>query len=79
MNFYWKPTCRHIFMVKFPSKTHGALFLYADKGGISLGNNWGGQLQNPIHAGVYWSHFWKHGIRAMFHRTVGARSKTITL
>jgi hypothetical protein len=68
MNFQLYPTRRHLFVIDWKSKAHTRLYLYANKVGISLSNNWGGQLENPIHIGFYWSDFRKLGLRWMWHR-----------
>lgn len=77
MNFQWRPTRWHLFVIDWKSKAHTRLYLYLDAGGISLSNNWGGQLDNPMHAGVYWRQFWKYGLRWIWQRngkTFGSKS-----
>lgn len=57
-----------MFMACWKSTNHQRLYLYGHPWhGISLVNNWGGQLDNPIHAGIYWGNFWKYGVRWMYH------------
>lgn len=76
MSFHWKPTRWHLFVIDFKSKKHQRIYVYLEpRGGIYFGNNWGGQLANPIWGGLSWRYFFKHGIRLSYCNSLSRKSR----
>jgi hypothetical protein len=57
---------RPLILKEFSSKRFTRLYLYYDRGVIMITNNFGGQLQNYLRIGVYWSEWWKYGFRFLW-------------
>ena len=64
-NFHWRPAPGHLFLIAFPSRKFGKVFIYAGKWFLAADNGYFGQLPGLLSIKLAWS--WKRGLRHAWH------------